>query len=240
ARHAKEMEALRTRFFTNVSHEFRTPISLIISPVQKLKVTERNAGEAKYLDIIERNASSLLNLVNQLLDFNSIANNEHTVKKTYGDGAAFIRRIGEQFESIAQHKHIQYVVNVPLTPLEAYVDFDKLERVVLNLLSNAFKFTDAGGHIYLNCCVESQTEEIRLEVADTGVGVPKAVQNRVFERYFQVQDRRDISEKGSGLGLAIVKEFVHLMAGRILFTSEEGEGTTVKVWLPRLVLPDTI
>lgn len=240
ARHAKEMEALRTRFFTNVSHEFRTPISLIISPVQKLKVTEKNAGKAKYLDIIERNASSLLNLVNQLLDFNSIENNEHTVKKTYGDVAAFIRRIGEQFESIAQHKHIQYVVNVPLTPLEAYVDFDKLERVVLNLLSNAFKFTDAGGHIYLNCCVESQTEEIRLEVADTGVGVPKAVQNRVFERYFQVQDRRDISEKGSGLGLAIVKEFVHLMAGRILFTSEEGEGTTVKVWLPRLVLPDTI
>src|SRR5690606_41405691 len=98
--------------------------------VDKGKVTKKNDGKAKDLDIIERNASSLGNLVKQLVDFNSIETNEHTVKKTYGDVAAFIRRIGEQCESIAQHKHIQYVVNVPLTPLEAYVDFDKLERVV--------------------------------------------------------------------------------------------------------------
>jgi signal transduction histidine kinase/ligand-binding sensor domain-containing protein/DNA-binding response OmpR family regulator len=238
ARHAKEMEELRTRFFTNVSHEFRTPISLIISPVQKLRVSEKDVGRTRYLDIIERNASSLLNLVNQLLDFNSIEKNEHSLKKSYGDVSAFIRRAGEQFETMAQHKHICYSIHVPTT-LEAYLDFDKLERIVLNLLSNAFKFTDAGGQICLHCSLEQHTEKIRLEVSDTGIGVPKEMQSRVFERYFQVHDRWNAGEKGSGLGLSIVKEFVRLMAGRIDFASEIGKGTTVKVWLPRLVLPDT-
>lgn len=231
ARHAKEMEELRTRFFTNVSHEFRTPISLIISPVQKLQTTERDLGKKKYLDIIERNASSLLNLVNQLLDFNSIESNAYTLKKTYGDVFALIRRVGEQFESIALAKRIHYVVEVPAIGVEAYMDFEKLERVVLNLLSNAFKFTPMGGQIYLTC-VEPYENEIRLEISDTGVGVPKEMQSRVFDRYFQVQGRWNVGEKGSGLGLSIVKEFVQLMAGTIQFASEEGVGTTVGVRLP--------
>lgn len=240
ARHAKEMEELRTRFFTNVSHEFRTPISLIISPVQKLKDMEKDAGRTRYLDIIERNASSLLNLVNTLLDFNSIESKEHGVKKTYGDVSAFVRRLGEQFDSIAQHKNIRYVVDVPHTSLEAYIDFDKLERIILNLLSNAFKFTAAGGQICLRCFVEQRTQEMRLQISDTGIGVPKEVQDRVFERYFQVQGRWNVGEKGSGLGLSIVKEFVHLLSGRIQFTSEAGVGTTVNVWLPWSVLPEGI
>lgn len=232
ARHAKEMEELRTRFFNNVSHEFRTPISLIISPVQKLKATETDIDRSQYLDIIERNASSLLNLVNQLLDFNNIESKAYQLKPTYGDITAFVQRIGEQFGGIAQHKRIRYAIHVPPTGLEAYMDFDKVERVVLNLLSNAFKFTDAGGQICLNLCLEPQAKGIRLEIEDSGMGVPEHVQSRVFDRYFQEQGRWTAGEKGSGLGLSIVKEFVQLMGGTVVLESEEGVGTTVTVKLP--------
>src|SRR5690606_12161901 len=110
ARHAKELEELRTRFFTNVSHEFRTPISLIISPINKLRSKETDQGKRKYLDIIERNASSLLHLVNQLLDLNKIEKQEHKLKQTFGDIVLVLRSIAEQFDSIAQTKNIRYII----------------------------------------------------------------------------------------------------------------------------------
>lgn len=231
ARHAKELEELKTRFFTNVSHEFRTPISLILSPLANLKQGERDVTKIKYLDIIERNASSLLDLVNQLLDINKVDSHGHIQKPEFGGIVALVERVAKQFESVAQEKGIDYTIEVPENEMETYLDFGKLERILLNLLSNAFKFTEAG-HVGVRLVLEKERRQILLEVSDTGVGVPYEKQPFVFDRYYQVENKASATAKGSGLGLAIVKEFVQAMGGEVHFVSEPQKGTTVSLVLP--------
>lgn len=232
ARRLKELDQLKTKFFTNVSHEFRTPVSLIISPVEKLAQEEKDPGRKMHLDLVHRNARRLLNLVNQLLDFRKIDTHSLQLENTEGDIMAQVEDHARSFLDMAESKEIDYRIEVSSEGLICYFDPDKLERIVFNLLSNAFKFTPVGGKVSLTAGPDTESGFLKLVVEDTGVGIPEESRSRIFERYYQDNILQSLLNQGSGIGLSITREYVNLMGGSIEVESEPDAGSRFTVRLP--------
>ncbi|HXB92684.1 MAG TPA: ATP-binding protein, partial [Puia sp.] len=225
-----ELDRMKTRFFTNVSHEFRTPLSLILTPLDKIIRQTQDPGQQHQLNLIHRNARRLLNMVNQLLDFRKLEMQELRLNPNPGDIVRLIKELSFSFTDMAGKKNIEFFFQSTLQSLEMSFDQDKLERILFNLLSNAFKFTPEHGRIEVN--LEMEGLWLHLSVRDTGIGIDKDKQEKIFERFFQSDIPGSMLNMGSGIGLAITREFVRLHGGTIRVSSEPGQGSCFTVLFP--------
>jgi signal transduction histidine kinase/ligand-binding sensor domain-containing protein/DNA-binding response OmpR family regulator len=237
-----EIDMLKIKFITNVSHEFKTPLSLIITPVEKMLKSIDKADLRNQLLMIHRNAKRLLNLVNQLLDFRRLEIQQIKLLPSAGDIVSFSRDITYSFSDLAEKKNITLRFFSDIESLIVLFDHDKLEKIIFNLLSNAFKFTHEHGQITVTLShkyeeipatakPESMFSWIVLKVADTGIGIPKEKKDKVFEGFFQL-DNQGIISQGTGIGLSLVNEYVKLHKGRIELESETGKGSCFTILLP--------
>jgi len=188
--------------------------------------------------MVKRNTGRLLNLVNQLLDFRKLEENELKLNPVEGDIVSFTRDIADSFRDIAETKQIHLVFASEVPGYLTQFDHDKIERILLNLLSNAFKFTGKGGRISIKI-EPSQNMHVRIIITDSGVGMTQQVQDKIFERFFQAEDTGHVLNQGSGIGLSIVKEFVKLHGGTIAIESKPGKGSSFIVDLPCKLLAST-
>lgn len=229
-----ELDMLKVKLFTNISHELRTPISLILSPAESL-IQQKNTPEVhKNLQLIYTNARRLLGLVNQLLDFRKLEKKELRLYITNSDIVSFTREITASFSDIAERKKIDYSFNSTHKEIAVNYDPDKLERILFNLLSNAFKFTGENGNIHVNVNVDNIEKQVCIAVKDSGIGIPAPQQAKIFERYFQHNTPEGFKTTGTGIGLAISKEYAKLHGGDIRVESTETGGTCFTIMLPIL------
>lgn len=234
-----EMDRMKIKFFTNLSHEFRTPLTLILSPADKLIRSMEEPGRRQLAMTIERNAKRLLHLVNQLLDLRKMEVNELKLNMRRGDIAAFIKTTVESFTDLAEERGIVFRYDTRLDHLPALFDKDKVERILFNLLSNAFKFTSTGGSVVVELAAaerDGKTALLELRVKDTGIGIPPALQGKIFESFFQGDAPGHIRNQGTGIGLAITREFVEMHGGSIRVESIPDKGSCFTVLLPVTVL----
>jgi signal transduction histidine kinase/ligand-binding sensor domain-containing protein/DNA-binding response OmpR family regulator len=232
-----ELDRLKIKFLTNLSHDFRTPIALIMAPIDKLLAQRFEAGTNAQLLVVKRNARRLLNMVNQLFDLRKIEEGEMSLNLVKADVIAFQREVSESFQDLSEKKRIAFVFKSSINSLNIKFDPDKLERILFNLLSNAFKFTLEGGKVMLITFLkQSVTDEERsdlvIEVTDTGIGIDKSQQQHIFTRFYQNRILGNVFNQGSGIGLSIVKEFVELHGGTIELQSEPGKGSSFCIYLP--------
>lgn len=238
AKQMRELDLMKIKFFTNVSHEFRTPLTLILAPIEKLLKTTDNAEQRQQFQMINRNAKRLLNLVNQLLDFRKIEVDEISLSPSEGNVVKFVKESVRSFSDLSEKKNIGLSFKSSLEELQVSFDMDKLEKILFNLLSNAFKFTPENGRIDVELGFfdnDSSSEGIKIleiKVKDTGIGIPKEKQAKVFERFFRDDVPSNMLNQGSGIGLAITKEFVKLHGGIITVDSEPGKGSCFTVSIP--------
>jgi signal transduction histidine kinase len=243
----KQVDQLKTQFFANVSHELRTPLSLILGPTDRLLQSPDISEEQHYLlGLIHRNGRLLLKQVNDLLDVAKLEAGQVTLTPTQMDLAQLVQVTVANFEGLAAEKGINFRVHAP-QELTAQVDREKVQRILLNLLSNAFKFTPNGGQIH--CVLTHRAEEsqdgatpipdtVILSVRDSGPGVPIALRDTIFERFSQGEASATRRFGGTGLGLAIAKEFVELHGGHIQVGDAPEGGAQFTVELPRLALDE--
>jgi signal transduction histidine kinase/ligand-binding sensor domain-containing protein/DNA-binding response OmpR family regulator len=233
-----ELDLMKIKFFTNVSHEFRTPLSLIISPIDTLIKNSDKPEQKNQLVMIKRNGRRLLNLVNQLLDFRKMEFKELKLDLKKGNIIEFIKEVSASFTDLADQNHIGYLFDSEVESLVTKFDHDKIERILFNLLSNSFKFTASGGHISVLLrlisadVIEPNKQLLEIKVIDTGIGISKEKQEKIFERFFQVNLPEGLLNQGSGIGLSISHEFVKMHSGEIYVESEPGNGSTFIVQLP--------
>lgn len=228
----RELDVMKINFLTNLSHEFRTPVSLIMAPAEKLMATPTQENIRREVPVIQRNARRLLNLVNQLLDFRKMEEQELRLNLSSGDLVAFIRDAANSFEDISERKKISFAFLTEVETLQARFDTDKVERIIFNLLSNAFKFTGSGGAVSVRLSLCDDENKLQITIADSGVGIPLSDQSKVFEKFFQHDTPEMILNQGSGIGLSIVKEFAELHGGGVAVISEPGKGSSFIVTLP--------
>jgi signal transduction histidine kinase len=222
------LDRMKTQFFANVSHELRTPLTLILGPVAHLVADPATSpGHREKLEGLARNARLLLKHVNDLLDVAKLEAGKLSVEYVQVDFARFARQTAANFDSLAKDRGHRFLIETPET-LPAQIDRDKIQRVVMNLLSNAFKFTPAGGTI--RCSVTGDEGAVALTVADSGPGIPEAHRALVFERFYQIGEHPG----GTGLGLAIVKDFVELHGGTVSLDSAPEGGARFVARLPRM------
>ncbi|AHM60888.1 signal transduction histidine kinase [Flammeovirgaceae bacterium 311] len=235
-----ELNMMKIRFLTNVSHEFRTPLSLILAPVEKLLSGGSNQEHEKQYQMIHRNAKRLLNLVNQLLDFRKLEVDGANYYPSEGNVIKFIAESVSSFSDLSEKKNISLGFNTSIPEFHTSFDMDKLEKILFNLLSNAFKFTPENGEIRVEVnCLENSTiaadegiKTLQIRVKDTGIGVPKDKQDKIFERFFRSEVPSSLVNQGSGIGLSITKEFVKIHGGTIEVESEPGKGSCFTVLIP--------
>lgn len=201
-----EMERMRSQFFANISHEFRTPLTLIQSVADELSEKDIDPNT---IQTVRTNSNRLLNLVDQLLDLSRLDAGQLKITAHQGDIAEFIRAISGAFSSLSAQKKIQYTVDVE-DRVDGYFDADKLEKIIVNLLSNAFKFTPEDGVVELRAWTENDI--LRLTVTDTGPGIPDGEEKRIFDRFYQVSGNHHY---GTGIGLSLTRELVELQGGAI-------------------------
>lgn len=232
---------LRLRFFTNISHEFRTPLTLILDPLESLiKSQEGNPQTLQTLKLINRNAQRLLHLINQLMQFRRIETGKIELRVVRGDLKSFLKDIFDSFIDLAQHQHITYTFQIGDIQEFTWFDSEKLENVFYNLLSNAFKFTPEQGQISLNISFRQPgngTQELacpyfQVVISDTGKGISPEHLPYVFDRFYQADATADNRQKGSGIGLALTQELVHAVHGKIFVESEHYRGSVFSVLLP--------
>jgi len=247
AERLRELDLLKIKFLTNLSHEFRTPISLILAPVDKLLIAAKENERYGQLAMIKRNARRLLNMVNQLLDFRKMEEQELRLNNTEGEVVSFIKDATDSFYDLAERKQIKLTFASPIESLYAYFDQDKVERIIFNLLSNAFKFTPPGGKVEVMLHKRlNKTEDgkilLELKIQDSGIGIPADKQAQIFDRFFQHETSASILNQGSGIGLSITKEFVKMQGGEIAVESEPGQGTcfTLQLLLSPVVEEDLV
>ncbi|HEX5750274.1 MAG TPA: ATP-binding protein [Archangium sp.] len=227
------LDQAKTDFFSNVSHEFRTPLTLLLGPAEDCLADSEQPlppRQRERLEVIHRNAQRLLRLVNTLLDFSRIESGRMRAHFRPTDLAALTAELASSFRSAIERAGMRLEVDCPPLPEPVYVDREMWEQIVLNLLSNAYKFTFEGT---LRLALESEGAHVRLSVTDTGTGIPSRELPHVFDRFYRVQGARGRTHEGSGIGLALVKELVRLHGGCVEARSREGQGSTFTVSLPR-------
>lgn len=231
----QEMDEEKMRFFTNVSHDLRTPLSLIITPLEKLIASTNNEKSTKdNLKLMYRNAKILMREVNQLLDLRKLDSGRSELKLSHGNLVDFVKQVGDNFTAYATKKGISITVNARALVIEMDFDRSKLQRVLMNLLSNAFKFNVEGGSVTISIdrITDSEKHYAIIEVADTGIGIKGENLNRVFDRFYQ--EAHPTTYIGSGIGLHIAKEYVLSHAGEIRVRHNEPQGSIFSVKLPIL------
>ena len=232
-----EMEQLKTRFFTNISHEFRTLITLIKGPVEDVlqdsKTSRRNRVS---LEVVRRNAHRLMKLVNQLLDISKIDTGSMNLILVNANVYDYAHAIAVSFSSLAESKGIQYRFHLPAIDRSEWFDADKLEKVINNLLSNAFKFTEEGGKVVMEMKQKTghngQKNILEITVSDTGHGIAIGDQEKIFDRFYQAEAHLKKEGGGTGIGLALTHDLINLMHGQISLQSEPGKGSTFSVQIP--------
>src|SRR6202012_2096017 len=230
------LDLMKIRFFTNVSHEFRTPLSLIMAPVDKILKQINDQDIQRQLQLVNRNARRLLNLVNQLLDFRRMEYQELKLHRKSGDIIKFIKDLSYSFNDIGEQKHISFMFDSEVEEFYTSFDHDKVERMMFNLLSNAYKFTPQGGQVsvMLNILAPDDlgSRQLEIKIIDTGIGIPTDKREKIFEPFFQNDIPGSMLNLGSGIGLSITKEFVKLHKGRIFVESEFNQGSCFTILLP--------
>ncbi|PKD21668.1 hypothetical protein APR41_01395 [Salegentibacter salinarum] len=236
-----KMDLMKIRFFTNISHEFKTPLSLILAIVEKLKTRSLQQATKEQLELVNKNADRLLNLINQVLDLGNIKN-ESLLATSKANIIKSIEESAKSFESLAEKKDINYKIQLEEKDFFTSFDRDKLDKIIFNLLSNAFKFTPKGGEITIKCLVKNSArteyKDLNILVKDSGIGISKEDQENIFERFYKVDDPNFKSTSGSGIGLSLVKEYVALYKGEIKVESKQGFGTTFLLQLPLPIIKE--
>ena len=220
----KEVTAQKLQFFTNVSHEVRTPLTLILAPLDRLIVSLRESPYASDLRLIQKNANRLLRVINQILDFRKVEGKQEKLAVREIDLVPFVGEIKSYFDSMASVRAISYTFTSSIKQCTLWIDPDLLERVFFNLLSNAFKFTPEGGSVRIELTEEG--DRVFIQVIDTGSGIRPANLPHLFDRFY-TEDR----SMGTGIGLHLVKEYIHMHGGEIHVESEPGQRTTFTVCL---------
>lgn len=230
----KELEEMKYRFFTNISHEFRTLLTLIITPMGSILKRTTDSETRHQLNDVSRNAGDLLQLVNQLLDFRKMEMNGERLNLQSGNLNEFIQYTTMKFMPLAEQKNIRLTFEDKTEGLFMYFDKDKVGKVLTNLLSNAFKFTKAGGkvNVCLEKCILDSRRCAHIVVEDTGCGIPKEEQGHVFERFYRTEQDSSSQQIGSGIGLNMVYEYIQLHEGKVSLESEEGKGSRFIVDIP--------
>ena len=220
----KEVTAQKLQFFTNVSHEVRTPLTLILAPLDRLIVSLRESPYASDLGLIQKNANRLLRVINQILDFRKVEGKQEKLAVREIDLVPFVGEIKSYFDSMASVRVISYTFTSSIKQCTLWIDPDLLERVFFNLLSNAFKFTPEGGSVRIELTEEG--DRVFIRVIDTGSGIQPGNLPHLFDRFY-TKDR----SMGTGIGLHLVKEYIHMHGGEIRVESEPGQRTTFTVYL---------
>ncbi|REA64442.1 hypothetical protein DSL64_02510 [Dyadobacter luteus] len=235
--HAEEIEQTKEQFFTNISHELRTPISLILPPIhQIMKNGNLDDDNLKLISLAEKNSHRLLRVVNQVLDFKKMQEDKLYLNTSKVEIIGLLRELYSHFADKAARHEVNYSFTNSDVQFEIFADAEKVETMVLNLLSNAFKFTPKEGVITLNVQIihaeNPDADAVEISVSDTGAGISKQDQNRIFERFYQTAESRK-REMGSGIGLALTQEYVKMHGGEINLESEPGKGSVFTVLLPK-------
>ena len=223
-----KIERMKLGFFTNISHEFRTPLTLIAGPLRKLMSEDELVDRERmnYYALMHKNTNKMLKLVNQILDIRKIDNRKMTLVAEELDIVAFAKEVFDSFNMIAQEREIGYHFNTDVASIRIWIDQDKMEKILYNLLSNAFKYSPDKSTITLSITHDSQKDEIQISVEDAGKGIPDNQLNRVFNRFHRVEDTSGFPVNGTGLGLSIVKTFVEMHSGNVKVVNNNGPGCT--------------
>ena len=258
AQKLQEVDELKTRFFTNISHEFRTPLTLILGPAKRIMEKSIDEESKSDADFIQRNAKKLNKLVDELLDISKIESGEIKLKASPLNINSAVKEITMSFHSLAERKKIQFNLATEENEIIVYVDRRKLDKIISNVLTNAFKFTpedgsvDVGIHIHSepvsgsHFTVVASSEKrisiptksgrddqfVEISIRDTGIGIPADQIDKIFDRFYQVDSGHTREHEGTGIGLALTKELVELHKGKIEVESEEGKGTTFRIFFP--------
>lgn len=227
----EELHQAKLRFFTNIAHEFRTPLTLILGPLEELTRKQEASGPVhRQLLSIQNNAQRLLNLVNQLLTFRKLEGEHEQMQVAEGNIVLFVKEIFLSFQENARLRNMEYSFSSSSGSIMAWYDRDKLEKVFYNLLSNAFKFTPDGGAIAMR--ITRNEDAICIQTSDTGRGIPAALHEQVFKRFYEKEVAFRHSFKGTGIGLAVSRQLVEMHHGQITVRSEQGSGATFEVKIP--------
>jgi signal transduction histidine kinase/DNA-binding response OmpR family regulator/ligand-binding sensor domain-containing protein len=235
----KELDQFKNRFFVNITHEFRTPLTVILGLSKQLKTskTPLSARESKHkVDLIQRNGENLLRLINQLLDLAKLESGNLKLNYIQGDVVPYLRYVAESLHSLAAVRGVSLQIDYPDDSIVMDYDPERLQQIVHNLLSNAIKFTPADGQVVLQAKVEKRVEQpssqLLLLVRDTGVGIAPENLPHIFDRFHQATHLEKAFTGGTGIGLALTRELVHAMGGAIKVSSQVGKGTAFRVHLP--------
>jgi signal transduction histidine kinase/DNA-binding response OmpR family regulator/ligand-binding sensor domain-containing protein len=233
----RELDQLKSSFFANISHEFRTPLTLILGPIEDLLAKHEFARHREILQIMQRNAQRLQRLINQLLDLSKLeaGSARLNLKKIYINH--FVKALVNSFSSWAERTEIKLNFKLPEEGITGAFDPDKFEKIVTNLVSNALKFTAPGGKVVvqvgiINRKASEKNDLLELKVTDNGLGISKELHEKIFDRFFQVDASMTRGHEGTGIGLALTKELVELHGGTISLESEIGKGATFTVQMP--------
>lgn len=226
----KELNEVKLRFYTDITHEFRTPLTLILGPINELMEKHSGNGTSSQLFSVKRNAERLLKLVNQILSFRKLESGHEHVQAQQADMVPFLQEIYSSFEETAKLRKITYAFHTSAPEVIAWFDPEKLEKVIFNLLSNAFKFTPDKGAIKLE--IDKEESSLQIRVSDSGNGIKKELHEQIFKRYYEKVAIPFSKWKGSGLGLALSKQMIALHHGKLWVESEVGQGATFFVKIP--------
>ena len=225
----QEIDNAKTNFYTNLTHEFRTPLTIILGMADQLKTQVYESGKVG-LKMIDRNGRQLLRLVNQMLDLHKLESKSMSINMIQGDILTYLKYLLESFHSYAATKNIRVQFLTDLEELQVDYDPEKFQHIVSNLLSNAIKFSPKGGEVSLE--ISQQAKHFCLSVKDSGIGISEDKMDRIFDRFYQVEGSNTHHAEGTGVGLALTKELVHLLKGKITVKSQLGKGAVFMVQLP--------
>jgi signal transduction histidine kinase/CheY-like chemotaxis protein/streptogramin lyase len=230
----KQMDIIKSRLYTNITHEFRTPLTVIMGLMQQLRDKKAPDWVLKSVSIVQRNSGSLLNLVNQMLDLQKLESGMMPLHMLQGDVIQFLNYLAESFRSLAESRQVYFHFLTDADTLVMDYDADKLRRIISNLLSNAIKFTPEGGSVYFQISEVNTNgkSSLALQVRDTGIGIAAEHLDKIFERFYQIDDSTTRKGEGTGIGLTLVSELVRKFDGEIQATSKVGQGTHITVHLP--------
>ncbi|MGI9550149.1 MAG: hybrid sensor histidine kinase/response regulator transcription factor [Aurantibacter sp.] len=229
----EKLDKMKSRFFSNISHEFRTPLTLILGPLNKIRKNVDGSLQPT-VDTIERNGKRLLKLINQLLDLSKIESGKVALKTALIDVVPLLKGWVLSFNSVAETKGIKLNFSAEKESHFLYVDQEKMEKVIINLLSNAFKYTQAEGQISVDVVEKRNKEQgyLSISVSDTGTGIPKQELEHIFDRFYQASNADADDVTGTGIGLSLIKELIELHKGSVQVKSEVGKGSTFEALFP--------
>lgn len=229
AEQEKRLNEMKLKFFTNISHDLRTPLTLIVTPVEEMMNTVKDKGLLHILGIVHNNALALYRLVNQILDFRKLENGDSRLNLSYGDIVFFLKNILQEYDLLVKKQGLSLAFDTEVEKFDMFFDKEKVENVATNVLSNAIKYTPNGGQVGLRIFHEGK--QLRLDFWDTGIGIPDEDKSHVFDRFYMTHQKSS-EFASSGIGLNIVKEFVDLWQGKVEVLDNHPKGTVFRITIP--------